>query len=400
MSANNPPNPPTAATADVFGPGVIDFLNEVNGQDTYDAKAEAMGNLSRAHYLVLPLGFMPNDTTPEAVGTAGARPGWNADLYAQIYVLNKGVFGTNEEQVKGALLRAELVKAGWYTSQYEVRYEAIPVGYRAAFTADIALIREFRPVAANLALLLPLASEYVFRTMGHHFLTGLRAEFIRKYTLFFASCTMPNLVKYLPAEILFHRVAHWTPLKLALDVAKNPANKDRIPNAVVVRATAAPAGTALVATSCAILETLDGTGLGSELVKASGLDLSKVRKTTDAIKTNPAKYHIIPAAYKTSELNNNEVLALDEAKAIAHAIAPVLQGFLDSLPRSSDLTGAKALEKHASLNPAMRGRAKRYFKEVTSTKATSMAALFRMDERSPGATEGEDTVDIDEEVAT
>lgn len=380
-----------------FSANVLAFLNEINGQDTYDAQAVSIGKLDRIHHLKVPRGFLPNDTDPGRIGLIDARPNWTNTLYAQIYAMNKPVFGSENEQIRGALLRVELVKAGWYTSNYEVTMEDPPANYSQIFETDLEAISRVRGEAARLAILLPLAAEHTFRTMGHHYITGLSADYMRKYANFFNAATEGALVNYLPPDILFHRVAHWVSLSLALRVVNAPAQVAKLPNAVRIRGTAAPAGTAIIATSTAILDAMQSTGLGAAVERASGANVAELRRVANAIKLAPASYHTIPSAYDARAVDGNALEMFNRAKETAQKLAPVLQGFVDSLPRNSQLSGARALIKHADTNPLFRKRARVFFSEVGKSKARNVDELFATNRRDAQATGGEGAIDLDDD---
>lgn len=397
--ANQPSNPEddvelpplemaASTAAGTMHADLIAFLAEVNGQDAYDAKVAAVGKLSKAKYLKVPTGLIPVDTPTEEVGKANAAI--TDEIYAQIYVMNKAAFDGPEAQVKGALLRAELVRVGWYTGTYEVTVEPPPADWRTVMHADLPMIRDNHADATFLALLLPLATEHTFRTMGHHYLTSMEAEYVAKYNRFFSACVAPHLASYLPPAVLYHTVAHWTSLSKALDVVHDAVQESVLPNAVVIRATAAPAGMALLTTSAAILEAIAGTGLGQALEKASNVDIEAITDLTEEVRRNPAKFHTIPSAYGKGALSTSDVSRIAHAKTEARKLAPILQGFVDALPRSSDLASARALGKHADLNPMLRRRAKAFFSEVGKAKAANIAELFSMDKRSLASTKRED----------
>jgi len=384
------PEPPVeemaaAAPAAVDHTALLHLLAEINGQDSYDAKTAAVGKLSVSKYLKVPAGLAPFATEDAAIGTHAAREGITPEVYAQIYALNKEVFTGGDNQIKGALLRAELVRVGWYTGSYEVTEVAAPANAMDVMTADMPKIQEFQQEAMVLAILLPLAAEHTFRTMGHHFLTAFEADYVAKYNRFFAACVTPSLAAYLPPADLYHTVAHWVSLSKALAVVQNVTQQLRLPNAVVIRATAAPAGMALVTTSGAVLDAIAGTGLLADLKIACGLDTEVIMSISEEAKKDPAKYHAIPMAYGKGLLSTSDAATVKGAKEIAKKLAPVLQGFIDSLPKTSDLAQAKALEKHADVNPMMRKRAKTFFTEVGRSKATTMADLFSMDKRTTQA---------------
>lgn len=400
MSAKEEVNPTTSGA--VPAPvkphqELLAFLAEMNGQDCYDAKATAIGKLDSNHHLFVPQGFEKTIFNPETIGKVGAAPTVTDRIYAQIYVLNKPVFEGEIAQIKGALLRCELVKAGWCTGSYEVTEKPAPAEAMKTMAADLEKIKEYADDAKLLAMLLPLAAEHTFRTMGHHYISGMSQDYVTKYSNFFSACVKPHLVDYLPPDLLFHRIAHWVPLSSALTVSKNEIQKVSLPNAVVIRSTSAPAGTALISTSAAILDALSGTGLADSIGKASGIDTRALKAMSDKVKANPGKYHTIPSAYGNAFLAQTEAEEFATQKEEAKKLAPVLQGFLDSLPRTSDLAAARALAKHADVNPLLRKRARAFFKEVGTTKATTVSELFSMDKRAAAATEGTEIVDLEED---
>lgn len=399
------PTPTSTSVPPVVGGGAVPglpaavtaLLAEINGQDCYDAKVAAVGKLSRDHYLRLPQGFHPTLVDNSRVGTRNAVANLTDDIYCQIYALNKPIFENGDAQVKGALLRAELVSAGWVEGYYEVMHVApLPAAeVQATMVADLDKIKEFAGDAKVLALLLPLAAEHTFRTMGHHYLTALSADYTVKYSKYFSACVAPHLANYLPPELLYHRVAHWVSLTKALAVSRDADQVPRLPNAVVLRATAGPAGTAVITTSDAILKALAQTGLKAALVEASGADVAKLEAMSETVKGDPGKYHTIPTAYGGNALSDRDKKDLDDVKEIAYMLAPVLQGFLDSLPRNADLPQAKALVKHADVNPLLRKRAKLFFKEVGTTKAGNMKELFAGDKRGLDVVGNTDKVSAD-----
>lgn len=406
MSRNNPttgttPGTPTAGgtTAGItagIDPRLKDFLDLINGTDAYDARTIAVGKLSPGQFLQIPHGIKYSVPDPTATGKSTAASGLTADEFAQVYVMNKLVFGTDERACKIGLIRAYAVSLGWYTGSYEVNIASPPADYADIMLADFDLIQRHTEVARTLASLLPFASEFVFRTMGHHYLTGLGPEYEAKYQKFFNACVQPTLTSYLAPVDLYHTALHWVSLGESYSIASSEDAQEWLPNAVVIRAKAAPAGTALVATSVAILNAMAGTGLKQAMIDHSGVDIAKLEEVASEITTNPGKYHTIPSAYGKKPLANDKKEEFEKAKEVALKLAPVLQGFLDSLPNNSTLAQAKALAKHADANPLQRRRAKVFFREVGTTKAATIEELFAGDKRSQAATK-EEVVDEDED---
>lgn len=380
----------TASTNRLF-----DFLNITNGTDAYDSTSIAVGKLDPSKFLQIPttVGFSKFD--PDNTGTKAGNRNLTNEQFVQIYALNKKVFGNDERAIKLALIRAHAVKLGWFTNNYEVKFVSEDPDAEATMIADFDVVTRHSDTARTLAALLPLAAEFVFRTMGHHYLTGMGPDYDLKYQKFFNACVQSSLTGFLAPADLYHNALHWVSLQDALGVAQSKNAARWLPNAVVIRATAAPAGTAIVSTSTAILAAMEGTGLKDAIVKHSGINIPLIDEVTALVAENPGRYHTIPNAYRARPLGDDEKAKLAEAKAEAVKLAPVLQGFLDALPNSASLAQAKALAKHADSNPLLRKRAKVFFREVGVTKAANIEELFLGDKRGKEA-EKSDEVDEDE----
>lgn len=362
----------TAAQKEMF-----DYLEEVNGQDFYSATDAALGKLDKSKYLHLPIGFLIPDIAVEDVGKSDNIAKVSPLDQARIYAMNKKAFADDSTAIKGALLRVYLVAAGWLTpsSTYEIKFEAPPMDSLDTFTKDWEAIKDLIPRAKKLAYLLPVVTEHVFRTMGHHYLTGQGADFERKYRRAFDACVEPDLHTFLPPAELYHTVGHWVSLSRALSVSTNPTQSLSLPNALVIRSRAAPAGTAIITTSVAILNALAGTGMKEAYLRAAGIDETILTAMTQRVTANPGLYHTIPGAYGQKALSTEDRQKLEEAKELASSMAPILQGFVDSLPRDCDLAMAKALAKHANLNPTLRKQAKTFFAMVARSKVGDITQL-------------------------
>lgn len=402
LGGTNPTTNPVASGAlGVVNPTAVsatlaDFLNLVNGTDAYDSRTIAVGKLSPDQYLQLPNTLRMSSVIPKNTGRNCDNATLSNEDFANVYIMNKAVFGTDERAIKIALLRTYAVSLGWYTSSYEVNYAVPPSDSAVLMEADLGIIKRHTESARILASLLPFAAEFVFRTMGHHYLTGLSSEYETKYQKFFNACIQPNLTGFLAPSDLYHVALHWVSLSDALTVAANSDSHEWLPNAIVIRATAAPAGTAIIATSLAILDAMDGTGLKSALVKHSGTNIGVLEEVGFEIKKKPSDYHTIPSAYGSTGITDSAKADFENAKKAAIRLAPVLQGFLDALPNSSSLAQAKALAKHADTNPLLRKKAKVFFKEIGTVKAGSIEELFSGDKRTKEAIRVDDIEDVED----
>jgi hypothetical protein len=346
---------------DVFTDTTHDFLNLIMSKDSYDSTVAAVGELRSEHYMKLPVNMTLSNTSPSVIGTPEAAANITDLQMAQIYALNKDVFEGEEMRIKGALLRLELFLTGWCTSPFEVSFVEPLLNAAEIMDADLPTIRTYQADAKVLAYLLPLATEHMFRTLGHNFRPSNSAEYAAKCKKFFAACLFPIIANYMPADLLYHRAAHWVSLGLALAVAKDPTQAERLPNAVVIRAKSASAGNALITTSVAILEEMEA-GLRKDLSEHSGVKIKALMDVAEKIKSDPAAYHLFPKAYGKPVLSTELSEELNEQKSAAKKLAPVLQGYLDSLPRNSTLAHAKALQKYANESPLLYLRAKTFFK--------------------------------------
>lgn len=374
------PNPlrGVAGVSDAEADELLAKLAEINGQDFYSARTAAVGRLNAAEYLVLPAGLVVTPCAAADVGKAAnpASVGLTLADRAAIYALNKTAAPAGTDGVKFAVLRLCLVEAGWYVNETEVRREPAPADSLRVFVTDRMAVTAALPTARELALVLPLATEHTFRTMGHHFISGLEREYLRRYKATFRACLMPDADSWLPASSLFHVSSHWVGPARAHNVLMSGMGDERFPRAILIRATATPAGYALVGTSSAILECMATSGLKDALEVASGVNLQQITDASDAVKADARKYHAAYFAYGVAKASDSEVAAVEAAAVAAKRLAPVLQGFLDSLSQDSDLSRAKALAKHANVAPIQRKNAMRFFRALARAEPTSLDELF------------------------
>lgn len=407
IGADGDPGKPEALTGDALFKSkltaaqleMFEYLEEVNGQDYYSATDAALGKLEKSKFLKLPTGFVPPKVAIADVGDASVIAPLSLIDQARIYAMNKKAFPDQALAVKGAILRVYMVGTGWLEegSTYEVQYETPPADAVATFVADWDAIRDALPRAKKLAYLLPIVAEHVFRTMGHHYLTGQGAEYEKKYRKAFDACVESDLHTYLPPAELYHTAGHWVSLKRALAVSTDPEQALRLPNALVIRSTAAPAGSAIITTSVAILNALAGTGMKEAYLTAAKIDESKLITMAQRVKTSPGAYHTIPGAYGHRALSPEDRKELEDVKALASSMAPILQGFVDSLPRDCDLAMAKALAKHANLNPTLRKQAKTFFSSVARARVVDIRDLVATGNRTITVPTGDALVALNED---
>jgi hypothetical protein len=359
---------------------LLELLVEVNGQDAYSVTSMALGTLKRDEYLVLPEKYKDIDiTTPVSeVGTP-----WDTTSsfvtfsdFVDIYVMNKTVGEETKDPIFFGLLRAEAVKMGWVDNQVEIRYETPPADAVDTFVKDGRDIADNLDAARTTAFLIPLMAEYVFRTTGHHYLTGLADEYDRKYQAIASACLVPDITRRLRAGELWHKAMHWVGPERTRQVINALQGSPRLPNAISMRADAAPSGTAIVTTTNAVIEAMESCNWADEIEKEGGYDFDLIKDMTKTIRADVTRYHTAYFAYGVAGLDADEKDALQLAITEAQKFAPVAQGFIDAMYTDSSLGKAKALKKHADASPVLMRRATRVFRNISRTDTETIADIF------------------------
>jgi len=355
---------------------LLKHIYDVNGQDAYSAEAHAVGRLHVNEYLALPRGMNIPSVEALDVGDDMVRSNFRVLDLAAVYILNKRRAPDGCDASIYGFLRMEAVKMGWVEAQKEVIYVDAPVDPIPEFITDIRKMSADLQTMREAAFIVPLCAEAVFRTYGHHYLSGLEAEYANRYKTLLQSCLAPEVYALLPPSVLFHHCLHWVSPERARNVLIAQLETSRVPEALVIRANAAPAGTALVTTTAAVLLAMDGSGVTKQIQELGVYDLEAIRECTHAIKSDPIPYHRTSYAYKSRSLTEAEKTKLAKAKEEAIKFAPIAQGFIEALFKDAALGRAKALEKFANQDPIRRNRAARFFRKVARVDADNIVTLI------------------------
>ncbi|KAI9467711.1 hypothetical protein BDB00DRAFT_880486 [Zychaea mexicana] len=290
--------------------------------------------------------------------------------------MNKQRATEGEDPVKFALLRLESVKIGWFDNQKEIQIlPRLDTPIRLMKT-DLPRIVELAGEARKVAFLLPFALEYVFRTMGHHYLTTERDQFISKYERTFNACIEPNIEDFLKPENLYHTALHWISPGRTWRVLQALLESERLPDAFKIRAESAPSGTAIIATTVACMNAMDSKGITKAVEMASNTDYKDIKAYARKLKENPGKYHKAYFAYGMAALDPHEKLELETMKDKAIMFAPIAQAFIDVYMRTADMNRAMALKKHAMQNPMQFNDSKVLFKAWKRIGVQSISQAF------------------------
>lgn len=356
---------------------LLQELIEINGQDSYDAVAAGVGKLRSDEYLVLPLGLGGFDTRAEDVGKPIAHTRLAYTDWGNIYALNKAVAPPGVDPAVFGLLRLEAVKAGWLKDMREVKYENLPAAGLTELVTDMQTLREKTSLIKTASFLLPMVAEHTFRTMGHHFISSDQANYVQRYEDTLKSCLFPEISRLLPPAALYHTALHWVGPARAREVLMAQLDTPQIPDALRIRANAAPAGTAILTTTSAIVEAMATVNLDRAFENYGSFGLKEITAVTEAVKLNPIKYHKSYFAYNVPKPSQQEITRLEAAKKLAERFAPYSQAFIDTYMREAALGKAKAIKKHADGNPIQLRRASTLFRAISRAKVTSVEDLIR-----------------------
>jgi hypothetical protein len=355
---------------------LLKFLQDINGQDAYSSTSASVSGTNRDEYLALPEGYDVPVIDANRVGSAAAAARFRFTDLAQIYALNKQRAPPGENAVRYALVRVEAVKAGWVANQREIVRLPRVDGAGATYLADINANQADIQAARAIAFVIPLIAEHTFRTMGHHYITGNAADYEERYRKTLRACLLENLVGFLRPSALFHHALHWVTPQRSRNVLVAQIDMDRIPDALKIRYNAAPAGTAIVTTTAAVLKAMESSGLVDKLARVSGLDITQIITVTETIKQDPAKYHRAYFAYGIAAPTEEEVRVVNAAREVAITLAPITQAYINVVFRTTQLANARALMKHAEVDPQRMRLAERFFKNILKREAVDLSDLF------------------------
>lgn len=356
---------------------LLNELIQINGQDSYDSVSAGIGKLRSDEYLVLPLGFSQPRVAPEDVGRPTAHATIAYTDWGQIYALNKNAAPQGVDPATFGLLRLEAVKAGWLDGMREVRYENPIDDALRTLVTDMASLRDKAQLVKTAAFLVPLAAEHTFRTMGHHFITSDQANYVQRYSDTFRSCLYPEISTLLPAATLYHAALHWVSPGRARSVLMAQLDSTQIPDALRIRSNAAPAGTAILTTTNAIIEAMGSVGLDDAFDRFGNFGLTEIREMTQVVKQDPCRYHKSYFAYGVAKPSAQALERLEAAKALAVKFSPYAQAFIDTYMREAALGRARAIKKHSDGNPIQYRRATTLFRAIARAPVTSVEDLIK-----------------------
>jgi len=346
------------------------LVEDLNGPHAFKDERAAFGYVQRHEYLrvVAPLlNACPTDLTP---GTAelGNLNFILATAYFNAARLREG--NVNDAvAVRIGLLRAKWISLGWLRKTKEQRntpfnevMEVVgdrivgPIG--ADFSVEVGedynvvtydetkwWSDELKKVDVNkwseLAPILWAVVAHVFRVRGHHY----KLEYEELYTRTFAGTLMTFPDNILTWQDIGRTAIHpFGVSALERGAAEMEANNS-LPRNLLIRRNAIPCGAALVGTTYAALKSLAGTPFYPQIRAHYTVQIDALELEYQEVITHGLAYHISAGLYGIQKRVLNTVSA--------EALAPLLGGYIDALPRESAIKGQKSLNKHKDTNPLM-----------------------------------------------
>jgi len=254
-----------------------------------------------------------------------------------------------------------------------------------------------REYLAILSVIAPIMASIQFVKTGHHFLDNI--DYKNAYDRHFKSAVKEDLKNVVPYKYLFHTAVHWMGPNAMWKYAITMKDKGAATDGLSKKLKVAPAGTAVITTSVAVLKAMSVMPFWDEMVKTHGTAIELVQKKSEEIIANPVVYHKRADLFGvTSKLNDEEFVRAFEA---ARTLSPFTQAFINQLARGSALYEARAIRKHAEENIGVlklfENALRRYMAENRRTADISQAISLKPSVRATANAPAVEVVEAYEE---
>jgi len=355
-------------------------LELINGQDSYNTSTVGMGFMKAEDKFYVPLSVAANPFAAGIVGTKENRA--DSAMIITLVAANFPRFPADKKDVamKVSMLRAMAFAAGWFDNQKETVRTADPSDgeVQAAKAFCLSLKAEVIEAYKKVAFVMPMLTEVVFRQMGHHFITGDSGAYVKKYRALEASAMISSEVSLigLSGGDLYHSALHWISPKTVRQVVSAQRGTDRVPESVKIRASALPAGCALIGVVNATMTAVASVDLNQAVERHMGVSVADLAASSAKVAADPARYHVSHFAYGVPGLTAAEAAEFAAMKAAAEKLAPLVLGLIRGMGRKTNLFNAKAIEKFAMASPAITAKARNFMRATLDTKIKCIDDIF------------------------
>ncbi|CAD6974898.1 unnamed protein product [Tilletia controversa] len=302
---------------------LIGNLQEVRIEDSYVPATVVLGWIPKEHWMALPKDWAYPTTPAADVGSSVTGTSFSLRDLAQVYALNKTRCPDSTYAAQFALLRMEAVAAGWIDVPNQTEVILVdPLDDATAIqtlVSDLSTMEKYKiQQAKNLGYVIPLISEYAFRTTGYYW----RRD---------------------QAELQMH-------------VLKAQLDYNRLPKPLKLRASHGPASTELIEACVRVINVLEDLKIDSDLAFGQGYDFELLKTVFEVITQDPFKYHHASRFYGVASPTPAEWSILDKARDMAIECAAMGQACITMGVGRGLLSDITALEEYAELNPAEQRR--------------------------------------------
>jgi len=246
---------------------------------------------------------------------------------------------------------------------------------------------------------LPIMAHMAFTKFEHHYINN--AYFQASYEKHFKSLKLDALIPAWNHADIIYPAVHWMgPFAMRVWCA-NLMRAKRMPRALAVKFPLVPAGTALIASTVAVLKAAGALPGFKVFYEVYDDQWQALLAAVQLIKDNPYAYHTRADLFGETSLEPT----LNDAKVAAMQLAPAAQAFINRYAQGTDLARIMALKKHAEGNIGLLRRFETIFQgnaTQTRTQAREKSLRFLLEgvRESDTVTAKGKVTEVDEDVDT
>jgi hypothetical protein len=355
---------------------VWEQLNDVNGQPFYDAEANAIGAIPKFLYMYIPVNWKSIVREAKKVGASSLGLEQSIAVIAGVYALAKEQWtGTNEdEKIKWATLRMEAFKAGWFDNQKYCTRKVAPKNSLKVLKADWPKVKGYIQHAWSLCAFIPFLNEFCFRSYGSCYSPANSAEYMTRAEKFMRSSLTIADLGYMKPDTLYGPAFGWIGMKRVKEVLIS--GNEYVPNVFLIRANSAPAGQAIITSTVQVIKSLQSANWWDPIKEIGGYDDTVILDVAGKICKDPWKYHQMSHIYGCAPLIDTEKGDVLVARDFAARVAPIMQAYLATVMKNTDLGKIKALSKVADGNAFLYMRMRSMFLGVQRRRPKDLKEAF------------------------
>jgi hypothetical protein len=338
-------------------------IHDLNGELFYHSISATAGWLPESEFLVVRQSTALAQSV-ETVDKVGSLHFMDSDDFMITMALNydKLAHLENTVRIKVAYFRSMLVTKGIFNSSgkaFNVTHDEIEFAVSPPSDLSCELCSNYiadktkeieREAIAELVVLAPAMASIQFIKTNHHYLDN--SDYRAAYDRHFRSSVKEHLKNVIPYNYLFHTAIHWMGPNAMFHYSLTMKEVNALPDGILLKLNAAPAGCALITTSAAVLRTMSILPFYVDMEEAHGSKLTKIKTSATEILKDPLKYHLHAELFGLPKVRDTVIF--HEAYEAAKAVSPFTQAFLDVFGKDSPLGEARAIAKHADENFAVK----------------------------------------------